>query len=215
MNHHALAALLAGTVSLLPVSASAGDIDDLRKAAEWGKTAMGAECDFPEFESGDGIAENNRIHRFDFKYEYDTDADAAHVFTLYELHCMSGAYNVGNIYVTLSWDNKYQLLSFAEPSLDIRYKDAETMTELMGAPRVTGYRATSILINSSFDPATKTITSRSNWRGLGDAWSSGTWTFDDGQFILTGYDVDPVYDLNGENANQDEERPQDIFRILP
>ena len=43
-------------------------------------------------------------------------------------------------------------------------------------------------------PATRTVTSHSKWRGLGDASSSGQWLFHNGRFILKSYDADASYD---------------------
>jgi hypothetical protein len=57
---------------------------------------------------------------------------------------------------------------------------------------VDGYTSSDVLINSSFDAATSTLSSFSKWRGIGDAASSGTWKLVEGQFVLKGYEVDPT-----------------------
>ena len=59
---------------------------------------------------------------------------------------------------------------------------------------MTGYGTQLLLTNSEFDPDSMTITSHALWRGLGDAFSAGTWTFDEGQFVLIRYEVDAQYD---------------------
>ena len=49
-------------------------------------------------------------------------------------------------------------------------------------------------MNSGYDEDTKTITSYSKWRGVGDASSAGTWIFRNGEFALVKYEVDASYD---------------------
>lgn len=64
---------------------------------------------------------------------------------------------------------------------------------------VDGFTASHELTNAEFDKTTNSISSFAKWRGMGDASSSGTWNFVDGQFVLKNYDVDPTYDEK-ENA---------------
>jgi hypothetical protein len=202
----------------LPVVASADDIADMKKIVKWVKPQFGDFCDFPEFASGQDIAENNKVYRIDYRYGYESDQDAAHRYTLYELHCGNGAYNVSNVYVGIGEDGARTLISFAEPELDIVYEDPDTSMKLKAPPKVTGFLTSNSLVNSSFDPATRRITSFSKWRGLGDAWSSGQWEFKDGQFVLREYTIDPVYELNGEtgdNPDPEMDRPQDVFKLFP
>ena len=59
---------------------------------------------------------------------------------------------------------------------------------------ITGYSARFTAVNAEYDPKTKTITSGSLWRGVGDASSGGTWVFDAGEFVLQTYEVDATYD---------------------
>ena len=65
---------------------------------------------------------------------------------------------------------------------------------------VIGFHTTYAVINANYDPESQTITSFSKWRGIGDAFSSGTWNFIDGHFVLTRFDVDASYD--GERTPQ-------------
>ncbi|WP_438753538.1 DUF1176 domain-containing protein [Pararhizobium sp. O133] len=51
-----------------------------------------------------------------------------------------------------------------------------------------------MLINATYDPARHTIASHGFWRGIGDAWDSGEWTFADSDFVLSKYEVDPTFD---------------------
>ena len=50
------------------------------------------------------------------------------------------------------------------------------------------------LIDGTFHQETQPISSFAKWRGLADAASSGTWTFREGAFVLTRYEVDATYD---------------------
>ena len=59
---------------------------------------------------------------------------------------------------------------------------------------IVGYTAESTLVNSDYDPGTQTLTSYNKWRGVGDAFSAGTWIFREGAFTLVRYDVDASYD---------------------
>jgi hypothetical protein len=47
---------------------------------------------------------------------------------------------------------------------------------------------------AGFDPATQTIHSFVKWRGLGDASESGVWVFENGEFSLDAFEVDPTFD---------------------
>ena len=125
---------------------------------------------------------------------------AEHKATLYEIYCYSGAYNVSDLYVLKDEENKLSLVSFASPTFDVVYVDGDdTETKLKRDPVVTGYSASFLLTNPSFDEKTKTLSEFAKWRGLGDAWSAGDWEFRDGQFVLKRYEIDPIYEANLDN----------------
>ncbi len=62
---------------------------------------------------------------------------------------------------------------------------------------IIGFQTDERLVNSSYDDATRSITSNNKWRGVGDAGTSGTWLFRNGQFSLVQFDVDASFD--GQN----------------
>lgn len=134
------------------------------------------------------------VYDLSFRYSYDTKADAEHPLRLYRFFCRAGAYN--EVHVYMSWDESWGLkpLSFAQPSLQVTHVDGDAMDGAVESISINGYHATHTLVNSSFDPASQTITSHSHWRGLGDASSSGTYSFHEGSFVLTRYEADPSYD---------------------
>lgn len=182
----------------LPSLAFAADRPDGIAAAEAvAKAAFGTDCDMngmtevpmagPEDE-GFG----HSAYRFAFKPDYDPEGADIQV-ELYQLFCGSGAYNVRHAFVLKRSDEESpRLITFATPDLDYAYADEE-MSKLKAAPTVRGFRATGLLVNAGFDPEKRTITSHAAWRGIGDAWDSGTWLFRNGDFILTTFEVDPTY----------------------
>ncbi len=112
--------------------------------------------------------------------------------TLYAFSCMMAAYNQNNVFYLDNGALGLQRVSFAAPQFDYAYADQDNAK--LKSMTFKGYTATSILTNAEFDPKTNSISEFAKWRGLADASSSGTWVFDDGQFILKDYDIDPTYD---------------------
>jgi hypothetical protein len=127
-----------------------------------------------------------------FRYDYEQDNGPDRTLILHQLPCFYGAYNFGSLWFTETEFEGLVPLHFAEPEFDIDYADDEQTT--FNDMTVTGYTTNPALINAEFDEETLAITSFSKWRGLGDAFSSGTWEFRSGKFVLTRYEVDPTYD---------------------
>lgn len=127
-----------------------------------------------------------------FRYDYEQDNGPDRTLILHQLPCFYGAYNFGSLWFTETEFEGLVPLHFAEPELDIDYADDEQTT--FNDMTVTGYTTNPALINAEFDEETRTITSFSKWRGLSDAFSSGTWEFRSGKFVLTRYEVDPTFD---------------------
>jgi len=136
-----------------------------------------------------------------FRYDYEQDSGPDRTVILHRLPCFYGAYNFGSLWFTETGFEGLVPLHFAVPQLDIDYADDE-QTAIDGMT-VTGFAAEATLINAQFDPETQTISSFSKWRGLGDAFSVGSWEFRAGRFVLTRYAVDPTYDEKTE--------PQTVF----
>ncbi len=113
--------------------------------------------------------------------------------TLYQFECSMAAYNASEVFYLFDALGLHRL-SFAEPHMDIVYRPGGEQDSKLKSMKVDGFTATEQLVNAEFDDKTNSITSFSKWRGIGDASSNGTWVFDDGQFVLKDYDVDPTYD---------------------
>ena len=120
-------------------------------------------------------------------------SDEPETATLYKFFCGAGAYNVNHMYYLESEFEGVGPIAFAAPHFDVTYENGDfdgAVEDII----VTGFETQLILTNSDFDPETGTIASHALWRGLGDAFSTGTWTFDQGQFVLKHFAVDAQYD---------------------
>ena len=173
--------------------------------------ALPGQCD--ERTADNATMAQDAAYSLTWKDKYG-DPAVEHKTALYEIYCMAGAYNVSNLYVVKDEENKLSLVGFAEPTFDVVYVDGDdTETKLKRDPVVTGYSTTFLLTNPSFDEKTQTLSEFAKWRGLGDAWSAGDWQFRNGQFVLTRYAIDPIYEANLDNPPQ---KLQDkSFQLFP
>ena len=149
-------------------------------------------CDKLKNARGSDGAIKPEVYDLRFHNAGETSADPEHLYRLYEFACSLYAYNAATVYYLADDYGEISKLSFAEPHLDIKYTDDEGAK--LRSMAVDGLTATDVLINSSFDQATATLSSFNKWRGIGDAASTGTWKFIEGQFVLKDYDVDPTTD---------------------
>ncbi|MDB5523202.1 MAG: hypothetical protein JWM58_965 [Rhizobium sp.] len=211
MKPHFPAALL---VLSLGVTAHADDAADIDAARRFATPMLGKPCLFTENTAGD-LADANHVYRLKYRYPGQGQDEPDNTLTLVQLLCSAGAYNSTSVYITKDpASGEFRLLSFAEPKLDYDYTD-ESFTTLTGPPRVVGYRTRVELINSSYDPATMSISATVKWRSQGDAWSSGVWSFTEGEFVLNHYDVDPTYDLASDGSNKTDPAPDQSYQIYP
>ena len=128
-----------------------------------------------------------------FRYPHEASSEPEHHARLFRFWCDSGAYNEMDVYLLADDQNQLHVLQFAVPSLDITYKDESTQ-EKVDNLSVVGFVTQEELVNSAYDPDTRTLTAHDKWRGVGDAFSDGTWVFRKGQFTLVRYQVDASYD---------------------
>ena len=176
----------AATVSLAMAQDGAAPMD---KAQALFQATAAATCDADGPGSEDSAPESYPIG---FRYSYDAAEDPERTAQLFRFFCFSGAYNEIHVYFLTDDDGNVAPLHFAEPHYDVRY--AGESDETVEAVTVTGFSTAAQLVNSGYDPQTRTITAHSLWRGMGDASSSGTWVFVDGGFRLVRYEVDASYD---------------------
>jgi len=164
--------------------------DAVLERVEAGFRAAYAETCQTLFPGAEPDAAKPEIH--DISFRYSTNGDEERTARLFRFACGWGAYNSNEVYYLADDYGEVSQLQFAEPDLDIRYADADdTKVEAM---RIVGYTANSQAVNSDYDPATRSITTFSKWRGVGDASSSGVYMFRDGRFVLVKYEVDASFD---------------------
>ena len=135
------------------------------------------------------------IHDLTYRPIYLGDDDPDLQLRLYRFFCGAGAYNVQHVYMTWTSDNGVVPVSFARPTYRVEEISGDIDGGFTGIA-LTGMDAGMMLVNSRFDPATRTISEWSCWRGLCDASSRGEWVVDGerGAFRLVSYDIDPSYD---------------------
>ena len=162
------------------------------------KAALGADCDMNGMEEvpmagpeAEGFG--HAVYSFTYRADYQSPAEPEVKAELYQLFCGSGAYNIRNAFVLKTGDSETpKLIAFAQPDVAYDYAD-DARSRLKADPKIRGFRATAMLVNASFDEKTRTITSHTAWRGIGDAWDSGDWLFHNGDFTLTRFELDPTY----------------------
>jgi hypothetical protein len=181
--------------------AAADERADILAAIHWAEPVVGKRCDFSRQKAGDMTGAGS----FDIRYRYagQDEDEADQRFALLQLPCRVSAGNAMTLYLTRTEATVYRILSFAEPKLDYDYTD-ETFAALSAPPRIAGYAATSELANATYDPTSKTISMKIVWGG--GAWSAGTWTFVDGQFLLARFSVNPIHGAT---------RPSQTYQIFP
>jgi hypothetical protein len=139
-----------------------------------------------------GAADPER-YEIGFHYSSDPEDQPERKAQLFKFGCGAGAYNTNEVYYFADDTGDVTQLQFATPELDIRYENDDTEGKVESIA-IIGYQADDQLVNSEYDPATKTLTSFSKWRGIGDASSTATYIFRNGSFTLVKYDVDASYD---------------------
>ncbi|MBG1231651.1 DUF1176 domain-containing protein [Aestuariivirga litoralis] len=153
---------------------------------------MKGRCD----KTGDTLAGLNEPEHdtITFKAEGETADDAPRKAELYLFSCQMAAYNESFVAYLSDDVEGLRRISFAQPHLKLVYEGEGD--QKLKSLAVDGYQSTDQLTNAEFDSKTGEISEFAKWRGIGDASSSGTWKFVDGQFVLKTYDVDATYDEN-------------------
>lgn len=194
-----------------PAEGASSENPAIAAARTFAFAAIPGQCDERTADNAEMARE--AVYALSWKDKYG-DPNVERKATLFEIYCYSGAYNTSNVYVLKDGENTLSLVSFASPTFDVAYVEGdETETKLKNDPVVTGYSAKFLLTNPSFDEKTRTLSEYAKWRGIGDAWSAGDWQLRDGQFVLTRFEIDPIYDGNLDNPPQ---KLQDkSFRLFP
>lgn len=131
-------------------------------------------------------------HMEKFTFTYDQAQTEKLTYELYQFRCNQGAYNSRSVFYTYDQYQGPLALSFAQPALNIRYRDEGY--ERVDTLEVIGYKSVPTLTNANFTPETLVLTEYMKWRGVGDAASYSEYHFKDGEFILKTFDLDASYD---------------------
>jgi Protein of unknown function (DUF1176) len=148
----------------------------------------------------DTLAGENEPAVYSLNYRGE-GSDQDSVTTLYMFSCSLYAYNESWVFYAGDPVEGLHILSFAEPNVVVSHPKGDDEGTKIESIAVKGFTATTLLINADFDEKTKTISSFNKWRGIADASSNGAWTFNQGQFILQDYDVDPTYNSEIDPIN--------------
>ena len=143
-----------------------------------------------------------------FRSKDQPESEPEHVARLISFQCAGGAYNFSTVYYLHDELEGLRQVEFPVPELDVKY-ESEAEDAKAQSVTVTGFFGQRALMNSEYEPASQSVTAFDKWRGIGDASSSGTWTFRDGNFVLVKYDVDASYDgeINPETVVDYESAP--------
>ena len=143
-----------------------------------------------------------QVYTIKYKPKDATAGEPDNKATLYAFSCAMAAYNESNVFYLDGGAIGLERLSFASPKYKYAYSDQENAK--LKSMTFQGFTASNVLTNAEFDPATNLISEFSKWRGLADAASGGTWIFEDGQFVLKDFAIDPTYD--------DEQNPVTVVK---
>jgi uncharacterized protein DUF1176 len=148
------------------------------------------ECGYAR--SGDA-PELMQSYQISFNYDFEGTDYPVRNWTLFRFLCFNAAYNELTAFLIADEYDEVRALPFAIPEFDVKYvnDDADGPVESI---TLTGFTTRNILVNSGYDPKTRTISAFAKWRGLGDASSRASWKFSNGKFVLVTYAVDATYD---------------------
>ena len=164
---------------------------ELEQAKKAFAASYGDQCDSDGPDGGPrGYPDQHSIR---YKDADASESDPDREVRLVRFFCSMAAYNESAVYYVSDDVDGVRQLQFASPELDIRYENGDSEGKVE-AVNVTGFKTDDELLNSDYDDKTRTITSYAKWRGVGDASSSGTYLFRNGDFSLVQYDVDASYD---------------------
>lgn len=181
--------------------------NQLRAAERFVQAALGEDCDMNSrtdipLNSAEPEDVSHFVYDIRYRASYQSTGEPDKQVALFQMFCGMGAYNLQHAFLLRDPEtSRFRLLSFARPKLGLDYADDE-QTKLKTPPRIDGYSANHLLVNATFDPVSKTISSHGFWRGLGDAWDRGAWIFSDLDFVLSRYEVDPTFDGGTQPDNQ-------------
>lgn len=181
-------ALLPALLGVICVGASAQEVDPSKKVRDAFQATYAEQCPADMMSKLDTVPQT-----FETTFNYGDEDYPPRPYMLYRIHCTYGAYNESAIYYGLDDYDELHPIQFAVPEFEVVYENGDIYASVERVDHL-GFTVQDLIINSSVDPETLTISSFSKWRGMGDASSVGIWRFSDGRFVLQSYDVDGSYD---------------------
>ncbi len=118
---------------------------------------------------------------------------AARQALIVELPCQIGAYSQTAVYRLSDQHGTVSEIVFPSPKFDVNYVGAD---EAAGVDTIVVYETPYLreVVNPSYDSASRTMSERNKWRGLGDAYTLTHWQFKNGKFEITYFAVDATFD---------------------
>lgn len=164
----------------------------LEKATKAFRAAYGESCGTLAADAKEDAA-TPTVGEISYRPEGASESDPALTARLYGFPCDVAAYNSQEVYYLAQGAGEVTQVQFAVPDLQIAYENGDHEGKVEQVT-IIGSVVDDRLANSSFDPATLSLTSHAKWRGAGDAATSGKWIFRGGRFTLVRYEVDASYD---------------------
>lgn len=117
-----------------------------------------------------------------FRYSYETPKDREHEAQFFIVSCLVGAYNSASV---LLYNNPYH-------GLDVVPLSSPFVNEK--SSKIIGWIAENVVGRLSYDPKTKTLSSFSKGRGLGDISQLATYAILENNVLLRKYEIDSTPD---------------------
>lgn len=121
------------------------------------------------------------------------EEEAARQALIVEFPCQIGAYSQTAVYVLSDQHGTVSEIVFPSPKFDVNYVGGD---ETAGVDTIVVYETPYLreVVNPSYDSASRTMSERNKWRGLGDAYTATRWQFKNGKFEITYFAVDATFD---------------------
>lgn len=179
--------LVVTSAILLAMPASAQEVDWQADAVEKALDYHAANLPHLCMESG---ASNLEPASFELQVG---EEEAARQALIVEFPCQIGAYSQTAVYVLSDQHGTVSEIVFPSPKFDVNYVGGD---ETAGVDTIVVYETPYLreVVNPSYDSASRTMSERNKWRGLGDAYTATRWQFKNGKFEITYFAVDATFD---------------------
>lgn len=122
---------------------------------------------------------------------------------VWQFFCDRGTYSVATFFWLQDDTGGLLPLAFVEPVVEVVREVPDDFQSPVTEVRLTGWTATTVLNDATFDPATLTFDNFAEYRNFGDAFERGTWRLEVTGPVIQSYEVDGSFD--------DEQNPVSIY----